>query len=136
MTEKATIKIEKGVPLPSNQRTNGWAYPFEAMWPTDSFLALPAEGQKVEKLRCVVSSSANSWARRYAPGSKFATRFELDDAGKAIGVRCWLLVKPAPKAPLNLMASAAIAHPTGGRVTTHTLSDREPAKRRVRNGAP
>lgn len=91
------IKIEKGVPMPPKVGGMNGLYPFSDMSPGDSF-ALPLTDKTIEHLRSKLSACANGWAKRHAPGAKFATRIE--DGRKS--VRIWLLIKPAPLAPLPI----------------------------------
>lgn len=92
------ITVEYDVPIPPKAGTRECIYPFASMREGSSFAIPVPEGKTVKSLRMLISSRAYAWAKRHAPGAKFTTRVEGDNAG----VRIWLLTKPAPLVPTKL----------------------------------
>lgn len=108
------FKVEKGVPIPATRLLSMAVYPFDEMVPGDSFAVEVTTTQTATLLRSRLSTCAHSWAKRHAPGAKFATRVEA--GGKA--VRIWLLTRPQPLNPLGGTPVPAVAN-----VRVHVLQD-------------
>lgn len=80
MGNDTTIKIDKGVPVPSAGHKN--KYPFKDMEPGDSFF-VSTEGQDKGNTRNRIQSCACRFAKMQNPRQQFCSR-QTDD-----GIRCW-----------------------------------------------
>lgn len=118
-----TFKIEKGVPVPPRKGAIGESlYPFADMSPGDSFVVQATKERPSAKLRSRLTGAACAWAKRRAPGSRFATRVEPDG-----NVRIWMLSRPASLAP----TARPSAPPPAAIGKVHRLADGEDEKERT-----